>query len=310
MLGSVSMQGKLRAAFASKEKAEAFLENLDKLKEEKAIAGAQYSVLKIEYTQMREDSISEINSIKNDIKRELDSKASKLEILKQEMAYLEARFKVGQITATNYLSKEKGPKGKLIDLEKQISQLLKFINATKSSALGVPESGVRIFGFDLGFGDRRQPSAMPPSVFKEIPLPEPKPATEASQPPPPMSTPQASPPPLPPLYPTPPPLPPSPPPVAVTDLQIMPGRVTEGGSVGIIAMVTNVSPGNLQYKLELKLNSQVKDSKMLEMFFGESQEITFVVAAESPGDYQVELNDSAGRFIVVPAEHKGIPGDK
>jgi hypothetical protein len=302
MLGILSMQDKLREAFASKEKAETFLENLDKLKEDNAIAEAQFRVLKMEYTQLHEDSISEINSLKNDIKRDLDGKASKLEILKQEMAYLEARFKVGQLTADKYLSKEKGPKSKLIDLEKQISQLLKFINATKSSSLHVPEGGVKIFGFDLGLVARRQPSEMPLPMVKETPVAELKPPPEVIPPPPPP--PQPDTPPLQPLYPPPPP-PPPPPPVAVTDLQIMPGRVTEGGSVGIIAMVTNVSPGNLQYKMELKLNGQVKDSKMMEMFFGESQEITFVVGAESPGDYEVGLNDAIGKFIVMPAERKG-----
>src|SRR4030042_357925 len=117
------MHAKLKAAFSVKERAETFLTNLEKLKEEKAIGDAQYRVLKIEYTQMREDAVSKINTIKSYVKTELVEKASKLNILLQELAYLEARLKVGQMSANTYLYKEKGPRQKLMALERKILEL-------------------------------------------------------------------------------------------------------------------------------------------------------------------------------------------
>ncbi len=290
------MQDKLRVALTLKEKAESFLTNLEKLKEEKSVDAIQYRVLKIEYGQMREEAVSEVFTIKNNVKRELDNKISKLESLKQEMAYLEARFKVGQLTAETFLAKEKGPKSRLIDLEKQISDLLLLLNANKSTDLGIPESGIKLFGFNLG-PSRKQPAAPPLPPAPQVPAPEPKPPPVVEQPPP-----QPLPPPPPPPPPVPPPPPPPPPPtVTVSGLQIMPNRVTEGSSVGIIATITNVSPGNLEYKVELKINNEFKDSNVLNLFQGESQEITFVTVAGSPGDYVVDIGGTTGNFIVMPA---------
>jgi hypothetical protein len=82
----------------------------------------------------------------------------------------------------------------------------------------------------------------------------------------------------------------------------MPNRVSEGGSVGIMATITNVSPDNLQHKVELKINNVIKDSSILNLYFGESQEITFVTVAGTPGDYVVDIGGVTGNFIVMPLE--------
>ena len=288
------MHDKLRAALTLKEKAEMFLSNLEKLKEEKSVDLSQYRVLKIEYSQMLEEAVSEVYSLKNSVKRELDNKISKLESIKQELAYLEARFKVGQLSAETFLTKEKGPKSRVIDLEKQISELLSFLNANRSADLGIPASGVKIFGFNL-WSSRKQPTPVP--VPKETPNPEPKPPPVVEQPPPP-------PPPPPPPEPEPPPPPPPPPPpkVNITGLQIMPNRVSEGGTVGIMATITNISSDNLEHRVELKVNNEVKDSNILNLYPGESQEITFITMAGSPGDYVIDIGGVTGNFSVMPPE--------
>lgn len=91
-----------------------------------------------------------------------------------------------------------------------------------------------------------------------------------------------------------------PPPISVTDLQIMPDRVTQGSSVGIIAIVTNNSQTTIQHRVALKINDQLKTFLEITLTPGESQEVTFVTTAGGPGDYQVAIDGSTGKFSVVP----------
>ena len=283
------MQDKLRVAFSKKEKAEMFLANLEKLKEEKNVGDAQYRVLKIEYTQLRDDAVSEINSVKNSIKKELDGRASKLEVLKQELGYLETRFKVGQLSSSIYLAKEKGPKKQVAELEKRITELRDFLSATGSLDLtATHESGVKILGLNLGLSKKQPHDETVPAEVPSIPVTTPIAAPESTQ--------TA----LPPPPPQPPPPPPPPPPVIKTEgLQIMPDRVMEGGSMGIVVTVTNITMGNVQQKVELKINDEVKDSQDVNLFPGESQEITFVTSGGKAGSYQVNINGVTGIFNVV-----------
>jgi hypothetical protein len=82
----------------------------------------------------------------------------------------------------------------------------------------------------------------------------------------------------------------------------MPERVMEGASVGIIATVTNITQDNVQQKVELKINGEVKDSTRVDLLPGQSQEITFVQVAKKPGSYQVDINGLTGGFSVIPVE--------
>ena len=272
------MHDKLRAAFSAKERAESFLANLEKLKEEKTVGDAQYRVLKIEYTQMGEDAVAKVNSIKTYVKKELDDKTSKLNVLKQELSYLEARFKVGQMSANTYLYKEKGPKQKIMALEKRILGLQALLDSSGSAEIVIPESGLKVLGFNLGSSRKQSPEQAKP-VVTEVP--------ETGQLSPPASVQQQ---------------PPAPITVSTTGLQIMPERVMERGSVGIIVVVTNVTQGNVQQVVELKVNGEVKDSRQISLFPGESQEITFVQVVEKPGDYNVDINGLTGSFSVIPVE--------
>ncbi len=286
------MQDKLRAAFSKKEKTEMFLANLEKLKEEKNVGDVQYGVLKIEYTQMRDDAISEINTVKNTIKRELDSKASRLEVLKQELGYLETRFKVGQLSSDTYLAKEKAPKRQATELEKRIAELQTFLNASGSPELGITtESGIKILGFNLGSAKKQSSDEMVTSTTNAPAISQVT-SPESSETPPAPSVPSAAPPPP----------PPPPPSIEISGLQIMPDRVREGSSVGIIVTVTNITIGNLQQKVSLKINDEVKDSREVHLFPGESQEVTFVTSAGKPGNYQADINGVTGVFTVVAVD--------
>ena len=93
----------------------------------------------------------------------------------------------------------------------------------------------------------------------------------------------------------------APPVISTGNLQIMPDRVTQGSSVGIVAIITNNSQTTIQHKVELKMNDQVKTFLEITLTPGESQEVTFVTTAGGPGDYQVAIDGSTGKFTVMPA---------
>ena len=88
------------------------------------------------------------------------------------------RFKVGQLSIDTYRAKEKGPKSKLLELEKTISDLLMLINATKASEVGVSVGGLKVFGFGLGFSKIQPPlksqteiATIFPDIEKKPPAP-------------------------------------------------------------------------------------------------------------------------------------------
>jgi len=93
----------------------------------------------------------------------------------------------------------------------------------------------------------------------------------------------------------------APPVISTANLQIMPDRVTQGSSVGIVAIITNNSQASIQHRVELRINDEVRSSLEVTLAPEESQEVTFVTTAGSPGDYQVAIDGSTGKFSVVPA---------
>ena len=292
------MQNKLRVAFLAKEKADNFLANLENLKEEKTVGDAQYRVLKIEYTQLRDDALSQINTLKNVIRKELDEKITKLEIVEQELGYLDARFKVGQLSPKDYMSKSKGPKGKLMDLEKRVSELQNFLDASISAELGGGESARKVLGLGLATPKKQVVEQMAPMASMQ-----PETRQESNYPPPPLPFPPVPPSQVMPAQMPPMPMPPPPPPpIEASDLQIMPDRVVEGSNLGIIVIVTNVVPSFVQYRVDLKIDGVVKESRDLNLMPEEIQELTFVVAAGKPGTYQVEIGGLTGSFTVLAAE--------
>ena len=278
------MKKKLIAAYSTKEKAESFLSNLDKLKKSESIEDAQYDVLKAEYTKMREDALFKANSLKASLKKELESKAGELDIIKVKLSYLEARFKVGQITDEAYAKQEKGPKKKAAELEKQYSELKKLTSSNCLADIGI-------------LTDTRKSEFKLPWLKKEVPelpdttdIPEVDETiqadiiTEAIEEEVVEAAPAA---------------------ISITNLLIMPDRVTQGSSVGIIATAMNDNQYTITRSIELVINDEVKDSSEITIASGESQEITFITIAKAPGDYEIVIGDSTGRFSVMPGGETG-----
>jgi len=84
----------------------------------------------------------------------------------------------------------------------------------------------------------------------------------------------------------------------VTDLSISSNSVAVGEPVTITAKVTNTKDTKGTYLAELKLNGEVKDSQELTLNAGQSDNVTFTIKADTPGDNLVELGDASDVFTV------------
>jgi hypothetical protein len=84
----------------------------------------------------------------------------------------------------------------------------------------------------------------------------------------------------------------------VTNLSISPDSVAVGEPVTITATVTNTKDTEETYLVELKVNGEVKDSQELPLGAGQSDNVTFTITAETPGDNLVELGDASDVFTV------------
>ncbi|OGO16632.1 MAG: hypothetical protein A2Z02_00755 [Chloroflexi bacterium RBG_16_48_7] len=325
------MSEKLRIALVNKEKADTYLSNLETLKEDNHIEEVQYNVLKTEYAKLRNDAVLRINAAKLEIKRILDAKLKELAAAKTEYKYLEIRHKVGQIPVEVYSKQEINPKKRIADLEKTVGDLQRLYNARTSSEVSA-ETGARLFGFSLG----KKKAEEPPDLVIELPPPPPekKPEPEKLEPvaeqipvvevPPPA--------PLPPQIVLPPPPPPTisvqqiekptppkseeeklaeqaaaekgrrglPEGLVLANLQILPDRVVSGNHVGIVVSLRNVGKQPVNHRMDLKINGVTKDAAIISLEAGKNDEITFLVTAETPGDYTIDLDGREGKFVVIP----------
>ena len=132
------MEEELRIALSKKEKVELFLANLDKLKAEETVDNAMYQDLKAEYTTMLEKIRNEIKSVRANLRKEFDRKASELETLQKENDLLEARFSVGEIRAEAYRRQMRPLKPRIEQLRKEVPRFRTLLNATSTSELGGP----------------------------------------------------------------------------------------------------------------------------------------------------------------------------
>lgn len=299
------MSDKLRQAFLEKEKADLYLFNLEKLREEKSIEETYYTILKTEYAKLRDIATKKVDAIKADIKKVLDGKLKEAAVAKLNHKYLEIRYKVGQINANDFLKQEQGPKKKIAELEKSINQLQVLVNANNSTE--VPgKSAVKKPAMNLSQMERQAEKAPPiapvpipivkttavtevkPQQWKTIeetvPAAEIKGTEQVVEPAPPqVEIPKK-------IIPT---------GLSVTDMEILPDRVTSGNHIGIIATVKNVGQQLIDHMLELKINNETRDTAQINLAPGQTRELTFMVVAGLPGDYTVELEGQEGKFIVV-----------
>ena len=93
---------------------------------------------------------------------------------------------------------------------------------------------------------------------------------------------------------------------AVSNLDISPSQVKIGEEVTISAQVANTGGMSGEYTLVMNVEGLPQASQVVELSAGQSQEVSFTVALDAAGSYQVEIGGLQGSFVVVAAEAGGF----
>jgi hypothetical protein len=273
------MDKELRLAFLNKERAELFISNLERLFTDKTVNETSYNILKSEYAANLQHAQLKVDQIKQELNKRLALKTRELEIYKQELANLDARFKVGQLSADEFIKLSKNPDKKINYLEDQISQMNSLISSQHSSEISVQEAT----GIGLLFPGLAKPAPRPVVVPRPL-EPEPPP------PPPPVEQPVVIEPPPKPYDPT-----------SISELMILPDRVLPGSTVGVIATIHNPGAEPVQHRTEFKINGRVESINEIMLNPGQSEEMTFMAVAGPPGEYYVSVDNATGVLRVLPS---------
>jgi len=269
------MENDLHAAFLDKERAELFLGNLENLRKDNAINELSYSALKTEYSINLQHAQIKIDQAKQEFNKRLALRSRQLGVYRQEMANLDARFKVGQMPAEAYLKQIKNPQKKSAELEAQIAHLKSLVEAKGSAEVSVPEStGVAsLFTSRLRQG-RGQPAPMP-AYMAWTPPEAPEPPKEE----PIIEVPDTT---------------------SISSLHILPDRAYPGSSIGIIATVTNSGPEKVHHRAEFKINGKIEAFNEVSIEPGQSHEVTFMTVGGTPGDYSISVDKATGMLKIMP----------
>jgi hypothetical protein len=93
----------------------------------------------------------------------------------------------------------------------------------------------------------------------------------------------------------------------LSSLSINPSSIKEGDSVTISCEVTNIGTSSGSYTVTLKIDGEVKEEKEVSLDAGSSEKVSFELACESAGEFNVDVNGETGSYEVTKAQ-TGIPG--
>lgn len=277
------MEKDLRTALLNKEKAELFLSNLEKLRNGQSVNEMTYNALQAEYSRNLQNALTHVERIKQELNKTLASKKRELDIYKQELANLDARFKVGQIPAGAFLKLAKNPEKKIASLEDQVSHLTSLLGAKHSGEVSLAEaSGIgslfasksktEMKSSGTGILYQEQPAS---SIEPPTPIPVPTPASE------PAPVRDAT---------------------TISSLSILPDHAFPGSTIGIIATIVNSGASPLIHRAEFKVNGRIEATHDINLNPGQSEEMTFMTVAGAPGDYRVSVDNVTGILKVLPAQ--------
>ena len=85
---------------------------------------------------------------------------------------------------------------------------------------------------------------------------------------------------------------------ACSNLSISPGEVNIGEAVTISVMVANTGTAFGTYKVTLKINGVVEETKDITLNAGASEKVTFTMVKDVAGTYSVEVDGLKGSFTV------------
>jgi len=94
-------------------------------------------------------------------------------------------------------------------------------------------------------------------------------------------------------------------PFRISGLKVTPAQVQPGESVTISFKAVNSSDVDSYYPVTLRINGVVMGAEVVSLPRRTTLPMIFTVVGTAPGDYKVEVNDSAGKFTVVEKEIKG-----
>jgi len=89
---------------------------------------------------------------------------------------------------------------------------------------------------------------------------------------------------------------------AATDLSITPAEIYLGESVSIGALITNTGDLTGSYKVSLKIDDMVAQTKEVTLDGGDSEAISFNVTPAITGEFTVNINGLLGTFVVKAPE--------
>jgi len=127
---------KLQEAYSRKERAERLLSNLENLRREGSIDESQYESMKMEYMQMLNSATTEIEQLKSEIGREIESTQRNLEIYNQELNNLGVKFKVGELSADEYQRSEQRIRRRIEETQQKLSELKRLFESKTSADVG------------------------------------------------------------------------------------------------------------------------------------------------------------------------------
>ena len=163
----------LGEAFAVKDELEGFLANLEKLKADGSITEEQYTTTRKEYYRRLGAATSEIARIKNELKEQLEANQHDLETHRQELASLEVKHKVGELSPEQYQASERKLQAKIDRLERDGEELTRLIQAASIAAIGAPVKKPVVPTAETGVPAKKPAAAapeLPPSAKAAPPV--------------------------------------------------------------------------------------------------------------------------------------------
>lgn len=125
------------AALAAKDEILGFMVNLEKLKADGSITSEQYTMGQDEYDGRLKATVAEIDRMKGGFKKDLESTQRETEAQRFELGKLEARYKVGELTAEQYQSADRKLRDNIGRLERETEELDRLIQAESAADVGI-----------------------------------------------------------------------------------------------------------------------------------------------------------------------------
>ncbi|MCX6094907.1 MAG: hypothetical protein NTY63_08840 [Candidatus Bipolaricaulota bacterium] len=133
----MSLVKRLQAALFDRERAQALLANLERMKDEGALEQAEYSQLKAEYSGALVQANALVDAIRREVDAEVASRRRQVDLYGQQQRNLETRLKVGELDAASYEKVARKTQANLRRLQDEVGSLERLGAASTSAELGV-----------------------------------------------------------------------------------------------------------------------------------------------------------------------------